>query len=553
MMAFGHRLGNNSGMFVLALMLVFMPVLAGATVDTRQALRTGLARFALDSGNPAEALRHTRALSTEEALLVRARALMATGNNKDARDLLEQLAGGQYYRGDASLLLADLVVADGEDGGEESRRHLEVATELAHGETRQQALYRMAELHREAGHTDRAGRVLASIEPGYWAALGYMNMAADFGRRDLNPSRALVALRVALAMSEKDTDSRRGQELRSRLLVRAGHLAHKHEDYDKAISFLEKVPLESYSTPQGLYLHGLALSAKGNHRAAMQSWHRARKYPLAYPGVANAWLGTGRGYDLSGYLGQAGEAYLAASASFETERVTLRKLADQIRNKGAYRALVMDARDSSAEWFLADSRTLTQPRTAYLLRFMEQRRAQEAVNRVADLEQLGQQMAQHEDSLSVFRNAILERMGPVDERMVGRERYEEEIEALTERISALRSRVTSPAQQQSLRGAASTLSDLKTSLRKLDQRLASKNQRLTELLARTDRALERVRGARDRAARLQAEAEAALDEIALAFVKAQDDRMTFALDRTEQRIAHLYEYLALQNIERGDP
>lgn len=549
MMALRLRLVRFTGFMVLA--LACMPVPASSVGDDKARLLGGLARFALDSGDPAAALRYTRNLSTEADQLVRARALMVTGNGDNARRLLEQLLAGQYYRGQAALLLADLAASSGEK--EAARNYLETAARLAHGETRQQALYRLAELHRDADQTDRAGQVLAAMEPGYWSALGYMNISADYGKRDLNPSRALVALRVALAMSEEDTDSRRSEELRSRLLVRAGHLAQMHEDHDKAISFLEKVPLESYSTPQGLYLHGLALSASGNQRAAMQSWHRAKKYPLAYPGVANAWLGTGRGYDLSGYLGQAGEAYLAASASFESERVTLRKLADQIRDKGAYQALVRDARDSNAEWFLADSRTLTQPRTAYLLRFMEQARAQEAVNRVAELDQISHQLTQREDSLAVFRRAIRERLGPADNATANGARYNDQIEALSERIAALNERATSVAQQEALRGAASTLADLKSSLGKLGQRLAAKDRRLSELLARTDRAMERVRGIRGRTTRLQDEAEEALDKIALAYVEGQDDRMAFALDRTEQQIAHLYEYLALKNIERGEP
>lgn len=549
MMALRHRLGTYTGFLILTLVCASAPV--NAAGEDEAALLGGLAKFALDSGDPAAALRYSRHLTAEGDLLVRARALMATGKSDSARDLLEPLVTGQHHRGEAALLLADLA----KDGGDQeaSRNYLEKAAKLAHGQTRQQALYRLAELHRESGHRDRAGQVLASMDPGYWAALGYMNIAADYGRRDLNPSRALVALRVALAMSEGDTDSRRSQELRSRLLVRAGHLAHEHDDHDKAISFLEKVPLESYSTPQGLYLHGLALSANGNHRAAMQSWHRAKKYPLAYPGVANAWLGTGRGYDLSGYLGQAGEAYLAANASFESERVTLRKLADQIRSKGAYQSLVKGARDSNAEWFLADSRTLTQPRTAYVLQFMEQPRAQEAVSRVAELERIGLQFAHREDSLVVFRRAIREQLAAANEPTAASSRYEDEIEALSEQVATLNERATTVAQQEALRGAATTLADLKSSFGKLDQRLAAKQRRLTELMARTDRALERTREIRNRASGLQDRAEAALDEIALAFVDSQDDRMAFALDRTEQQIAHLYEYLAIQNIERGEP
>lgn len=192
---------------------------------------------------------------------------------------------------------------------------------------RQQALYEQAELARTRGDTEEVGKILAGMDAGYWSAVGYLNLSGEYARNDLSPSRALVALRVALAMADKDRDTQRKTALRSRILLRAGYLAYTSADYEKAIGFLEKMPLDSHKTPQALYFHGLVLAEQGHHRAAMQSWHRAKKYPLAYPGVAEAWIGMGRGYDLSGYLGQAGEAYLAANAAYESERVTLRKLA----------------------------------------------------------------------------------------------------------------------------------------------------------------------------------------------------------------------------------
>ena len=542
------KLRKVSILLALSLPAAFNPGLASGASDLAS-LRSGLAQFALDTHDPAAALRYTRNAVTEAERLVRAKALLVTGSYQEAEGLLNELLEGQYYRGQAALLLAELAAGHGGNG---VREYLETAAKRASGSARQKALYRLAEIEREAGHTDRAGKVLASMEPGYWAALGYMNIAADYGRQDRNPSRALVALRVALAMSEGDVDSQRSQELRSRLLVRAGYLAYDHEDYEKAIGFLEKIPLESYRTPHGLYLHGLALSASGNQRAAMQSWHRAKKYPLAYPGVANAWLGTGRGYDLAGYLGQAGEAYLAANASYESERVTLRKLADQIRQKGAYQALVLDARNSEAQWFLADNRTLTQPRTAYLIRFIEQPTAQATVNRVAELREMRQTLNQREYSLAVFRGAISERLGPVGHD-VGGGLFNEDIEVLVQRLANLKARTTSPAQREALKGAARTLADLKASVARLDGRLKEKDRTLNELITRTDLVRERIRAVRRKANALLGRAESELDELALAYVEAQDHRMAFALDRTEQQIAHLYEYLALENLERGQP
>ncbi|MCW9006670.1 MAG: hypothetical protein OQK02_01960, partial [Marinobacter sp.] len=177
------------------------------------------------------------------------------------------------FSGAATPAMPDDVLS----GLKQFRQAGEVGVDL--GDRRQQALYENAEKARAEGRTDEAGRILAGMKEGYWAALGYLNLASDYAKSDLNPARALVALRVALAMSDGDADSERSQHLENNLLVRAGYLAYQHGEFDKAIGFLEKVDLDSFNTPRALYLHGLALTEKGNHRAAMQSWHRARKYP----------------------------------------------------------------------------------------------------------------------------------------------------------------------------------------------------------------------------------------------------------------------------------
>src|SRR5690554_736657 len=382
----------------------------------------------------------------------------------------------------------------------------------------QQKLYEKAEAARTRGDAEGAGKILATMVEGYWSAVGYLNLSADYARNDLKPSRALVALRVALAMADKDTDVHRKSALRSRILLRAGYLAYTSADYEKAIGFLEKIPLDSHKTPQALYLHGLALAEQGNHRAAMQSWHRAKKYPLAYPKVAYTWIGMGRGYDLSGYLGQAGEAYLAANAAYEGERVTLRALATQIEDQGAYKALVLDARSQNTsaagagragsgkttlgspkvEWFLADSRTLTQPRMAYLLTMMEQPAAQLAVDRVAKLAQIAADLERNAQDLGVFISALTEELDKPG--------------SVTDRRS------------DNLRG----------------------------LLADSDELRNKTLAHFESVSALRIQAENLLDRLALDFVAAQDQKMVYALDKTEQQIAHLYEYLALQELDSGE-
>ncbi|MGO1460952.1 MAG: hypothetical protein ACTHYN_02070 [Marinobacter sp.] len=424
--------------------------------------------------------------------------------------------------------------------------------------TQQQQLYEQAERARARGATDKAGETLAGMKEGYWSAIGYLNLSGDYARNDLNPSRALIALRVALAMADKDTDAQRKAALRSRILLRAGYLAFKSSEYEKAIGFFEQMPLDSHRTPQALYFHGLALAEQGNHRAAMQSWHRAKKYPLAYPGVADAWIGMGRGYDLSGYLGQAGEAYLAANAAYEGERVTLRKLAARIEEKGAYKTLVQGAEAQKSSWFLADSRTLAQPRTAYLLSFMEQSAPQQAVNQVVELARMASQLQRNAQDLGVFSAAIanqLETPG-LSRTRPGYEALRRANKTLTERLNLLledaRGNESSAGQVQKLQIMKTTLSDSEQQLNTLKSRLASRSANLKALLAESRQLRKQSLAHLESVAALRPRAEARLDRLALDFVATQDKRMVFALNKTEQQIAHLYEYLALKEINSGE-
>ncbi|MBZ0333659.1 hypothetical protein [Marinobacter sp. AL4B] len=360
-------------------------------------------------------------------------------------------------------------------------------------ERREQEMFELAEQERIKGRTDAAGRYLAKMDEGYWAAMGYLNLANDFARDDLNSTRALVSLRVAMAMAAKDHKQARGNNLLDQLHLRAGYLALKSDEHDKAINLLEKVRLDSYYAPQALYLHGLALANKGNHRAAMQSWHRAKKFPLAFPGVTDAWIGMGRGYDMAGYPGQAGESWLAANAAYQGERVTLKELAQRIKQHGAYKALVEDARNTGPEWFLADSRTLTQPRMAYLLTFLEAPNAQDAVRTVALLDEMTSQLNRNAHDLSVF------------------------VVALTDLLNS-----------------GNTASSLKV------------------MLSESKHLKQRIHGLLAQVKAERARAEQTLDRLALDFVENQYQLMGHALDKTEQQIAHLYEYLALETLGEGE-
>ncbi|AOY87541.1 hypothetical protein BKP64_04780 [Marinobacter salinus] len=540
------------GFLTLTLLIALaMPLQASSSISEDQ--KAGLTRYALATGQLASVLRFADSLKGETGQFLRAHLLLESGQVPESVAALGRITEGQYHRGEAGLLLGQLMLGKGEMA--EAEKWLELAAETGFGETRQKALYQLAELARSAGGTDKAGKILADMDEGYWAAVGYLNLSSDYAREDLNPARALVALRVALAMAEKDELRDRNAELRSRLLVRASYLSYQHGEYEKAISFLEKVSLETYSTPQALYLHGLALSERGNQRSAMQSWHRAKKYPLAYPGVADAWIGMGRGYDLSGYLGQAGEAYLAANAAYESERVTLRKLADRISAQGAYKALVEDARDSDLEWFLADSRTLTQPRMAYLLEFLEKPAAQRAVSRVARLVELGRTLDRQAGDLTVFIETLEQQLGRLtgsggQPAMPGLLRQQDILEKAVDGVSNV---TKNELQKQQIKKLHQSLAATAEALESLDARVARRPAELRKQLQQSRALKARTQQHRNETDRLTARAEELLDALALKYVAEQEQRMAFAVDKTEQQIAHLYEYLALKNLEEAKP
>jgi hypothetical protein len=490
----GPAITKAWGVFLLVMVLSPMSHSAGPTAGLAEKAVAGagarfvegVVRFALDTGDLITAMTYLPALTGESSTFLKGRLAYALGDIASARAHLGTVMEGTLHRAEAAMLLARLAEQSGQVA--EAGRHYQQAQQYGFGEIRQQAALALAEQARQAGNTDLAGQRLAAMDSGYWAAVGYMNLASNFIHGDLDGSRALVSLRVAMAMAGSDKDAARRQDLLDKLNVRAARIALGAEDYDKAIGFLEKVTLNGYEAPQALYLHGVAWSGKQSQRSAMQSWHRAKKFPMAFPGVAEAWLGMGRGYDLAGYPGQAGGEWLAANAAYEGERVTLQALEGNIREQGAYQSLLEDARGDQSQWFLAESRTLAQPRMAYLLRFLEQPDAQAAVHRVARLADMHRELQHRDNTLGIFQAVLREHS---DSRP--------EVMALVEELRSL----TRSLQQQ--------------------------------------------------VQRLRSRSEHALDRLALAFVESEDRRMAQALDRTEQQIAHLYEYLALENLAERQP
>ncbi|QSP93713.1 hypothetical protein LPB19_10915 [Marinobacter salinisoli] len=549
--------GSVGKKLVLGLLGAAFALAAPASIQAKgsspENLVNGLVRFALASNQLAPVLAQVGSLEGHSADFHRAQVLLATGQTEAAVHRLGAVVEGDFHRAEAALLLGRTLM---EDNAADATKWLELVARTGRGETKTEASFYLAERYRTSGRVDKAGEVLGKIDPGYWAAVGYLNLASDYAREDVNPVRALVALRVALAMADADPLQERREHLKGELLVRAGYLAFKNGEYDKAISFLERVSLEGSNnyTAQALYLHGLAMAAKGSHRASMQSWHRAKKYPLAYPGVADAWIGMGRGYDLSGYLGQAGEAFLAATSAFESERVTLRNLAGQIRQNGAYATFVEEARDKGVEWFLADNRIKTQPRLAYLHEFLQREDAQKAVARMVELAELERHLDRQANDLGVFTDALRSQLNTLAQQSpdvisgaLARQK------SLYKELSALSSMALSPGQRAQVVAMTEILTATATDLKSFGKSVKSQPAMLERQLANARSQESSTRKLLGKLAVLRREAADQLDRLALAYVAEQDRRMVIVQDKAEQQIAHLYEYLAVSKLEGRAP
>ncbi|SFM54518.1 hypothetical protein [Marinobacter zhejiangensis] len=527
-----------------------MPVHAAGMDDDQ--IRVRLAQFSSAGSRYPETLAFLGEVESPTAQLLRAKSMIGTGRTAEAVPLLQQLTRGDRHRGQAWLLLAQAGMVGRADVDIDDA--LRNAERLGHGETREQARFYLAESLRTHAQPDRAGQVLATMEPGYWAAIGYQNIAADYAQLDGSPSRSLVALRVALALLAEDDDAERARALKSELFLQAGYLAYRAEDFAKAESFLREVSLDSYNTPQALYFHGLALAGRQNFREAMQSWHRAKKYSLALPGVADAWLGMGQGYDELGYLGQAGEAFLAANAAFESERVTLKSLIEQVQQQGAWLAMAQAARATDLEWFLADSQSLAQPRRAYLLRFAETGGGQQVINRVATLFSLSNELDSRYEDLQIFRQAVQQRLNDLPSESYLDDQRVQADPRIAGLVDALKTIGPSASgdQRRQLEGLAQTLADLRFAYQHLPEQQPMARRRLRELDGKLASMSEAIEALKRQVAGIQRQAEQALDQQMVAFLESEGERIEFAQDRAEQHLAYLYEHLALRNLNQGD-
>ena len=201
------------------------------------------------------------------------------------------------------------------------------------------------------GSNVRAGQALNDVLGGIWAAYAYYNLAISYSKSSRDNTRALASLGIAESLNTGK--SKEAKSLNDRINLAAGKLYLDVKKYDSAVQFFRKIYLNSESTPAGLYLNGLALLESGDFRAATQTWHSLKTYPVLNQSVAEAYLAIPYAFERSGYISQTLEAYLDASNTFEMELEKIDKIDTALVKHGASKIFLEDSNIAGLEWFLA--------------------------------------------------------------------------------------------------------------------------------------------------------------------------------------------------------
>src|SRR5690606_31149476 len=236
-----------------------------------------------------------------------------------------------------------------------------------------------------------------------WSAYGYYNLAMQYAELDVDPSRALVALRVAGAMTNTSPE---GLALNDQIHLSAGQLSLRAEDYGKAMTFLQKVRVRGEASPAAIYAYGLAYKGLGQHRAAVQMWHRAKKYALVIPGVAESFQAIAYGFERENLRTSALEAYVEAVAVYDKEMAHLDKLVSELQEKGAVEVLLESQAGQEADWFLLGDVITNTPKAGLVGYLMADESFYRRAKTVQELRALQKTLDKGESKLSIFRKMV---------------------------------------------------------------------------------------------------------------------------------------------------
>lgn len=409
-----------------------------STSPLPERLATGMMLFELHQGNFFDAIIRSPKVSDEQVIFDLAHSESSFGLTEQAKIRYDKLSNIGKPKTKASSYFQLGVMAYHQSDWSSALQWFKKAEKNIDKKQLPELQYYKASVYIHLDQHNKAAQILGQMNPGSWAAYAYYNLAMSYASMDSEPTRSIISLRVAEALNPKDTAPL--VELKDQTSLAAGYLAVQAEDYDKALSFLNQVRVDSDLAPKALYMHGVANASKEQYRAAIQSWYRVKKYPLIDPGVADAFLAIPYAYDKEGYSSKAISTYLEAISVFDKETRNIDKVIQAVAEKGANHVFFESSSLDDIEWFLSDSIATNTPKVAYFKLIMSDSRLHDLAKQSIELEMLYQNLSLWEYNLSIYDDMLRDRIRGYKQRIkttntVKRKKRINDIAAEAQRLS----------------------------------------------------------------------------------------------------------------------
>ena len=397
------------------------------------------------------------------------------------------------------------------------------------------------------GSNVRAGQALNDVLGGIWAAYAYYNLAISYSETSRDKTRALASLGIAESLNTGT--SKEAKSLNDRINLVAGKLYLDAKKYDSAIQFFRKIYLNSESTPAGLYLNGLALLESGDFRAATQTWHSLKTYPVLNQSVAEAYLAIPYAFERSGYISQTLEAYLDASNTFEVELEKIDKIDAAIVKHGTAKVFIEDSEIEGLEWFLAKDVIKNTTQAVYYQHLMKNEELYDQVRLYSELKMLKNSLDFWLSQLKVFDESLSKK-----KQSYKKERSRFDASNVLSKINSQKSKidtlVSKPGMSPSLASnlqidvLKNSIEVLKIRLDSLQDKVQQGGARLNKQLLETKTLSKTIKAANKRLASLIISLDQELTRSVRAQLSKLKTTMISNFERSEQGRIHLFEDMA---------
>ncbi|MFV1873708.1 MAG: hypothetical protein ACMZ64_10345 [Oleiphilus sp.] len=402
-MSMFNAIRNISASLGLVLALTFSSCLSAKIHDIPDELYHGMIQFELNSGRYFDALVMMDEDYRKNHFVDYLTALQGFNINKDLPKLIEQPKRNNSTSDEEFFKLGRLEYHQ-DNCVPALKAFKKIKNTVALEEKEEWSFYR-ANCFIKLGSNVRAGQALNDMIGGIWAAYAYYNLAISYSESSRDNTRALGALYIAASLNTGN--SKEAKALNDRIHLAAGRLYLDENKYDSAVQFFKKIHLDSDSTAPGLYLNGLAQLELGDFRAATQTWHSLKTYPILNQSVAEGLLAIPFAFERSGYLSQTLEAYLEASNTFESELEKIDKIDGLVAKHGAAKIFIEGSEIEGLEWFLAKDVVKNTTRAVYYQYLMQDEALYDQVRLYSELSMLQNSLVFWLSQLKVFDESLL--------------------------------------------------------------------------------------------------------------------------------------------------